>query len=511
MPSIPLAQPVGALSRVSDLARGRPDGEALRAGLVGIGLAREAGLSPDEQRAAYWTTLLRFVGCSATSTEYARFAGGDDRAVRRSGDLIDSQRPAEAIAYLARLGGGGRTRHLLGLASRLPRARATFREGARADCEVGAHVARRIVPVPDVDRGLMEMAERWDGNGPLGLRGASVSIAARVATLAFAAVMFGDERGPAAARSMARRWAGRVVDPELAAIFVDRSEILLAASRVIDPLAAVVAAEPGPSVRAGDDALLEVAAVFGDTADLKAGFLAGHSRGVAALAGRAAERLGLPADEARAVVRAAHLQDIGRMAVATGTWERPGPLGPLAWDQVRTHPWHAERILASAPVFAVEARLAGRHHERLDGRGYHRGLPAAMLGRPERILAAADAWDAATSARPYRAALSPGEAMRVLGGAGLDAEALEAVAVAAGHALRSPSGSRPSGLSEREVEVLRMLVHGRSIREIAGDLVLSPSTVHTHVLHIYEKTGVTTRAGAAMYAMASGLVHPDVA
>ena len=85
MPFIALAQPVGALSRVSDLARGRPDGEALRACLVGTGLAREAGLSRDEQRAAYWTTLLRFVGCAATSTEYARFAGGDDRAVRRSG------------------------------------------------------------------------------------------------------------------------------------------------------------------------------------------------------------------------------------------------------------------------------------------------------------------------------------------------------------------------------------------------------------------------------------------
>ena len=63
----------------------------------------------------------------------------------------------------------------------------------------------------------------------------------------------------------------------------------------------------------------------------------------------------------------------------------------------------------------------------------------------------------------------------------------------------------PADLTERELDVLRRLVTGRTKREIAADLVLSPSTVHTHTVHIYAKCGVSTRAALAMFAMRHGL------
>ena len=63
----------------------------------------------------------------------------------------------------------------------------------------------------------------------------------------------------------------------------------------------------------------------------------------------------------------------------------------------------------------------------------------------------------------------------------------------------------PAGLTERELDVLRLLAAGRRKREIAGDLVISPSTVHTHTVHIYAKCGVSTRAALAMFAMRHGL------
>jgi DNA-binding NarL/FixJ family response regulator len=63
----------------------------------------------------------------------------------------------------------------------------------------------------------------------------------------------------------------------------------------------------------------------------------------------------------------------------------------------------------------------------------------------------------------------------------------------------------PAGLTERELDVLRLLAAGRTKREIASDLVISPSTVHTHTVHIYAKCGVSTRAALAMFAMRHGL------
>src|SRR5262245_17004170 len=130
-----------ALSVTSDLTRGHPQGEAMRACLLATELARRAGLDDASRSDVYYATLLRFAGCAATSHEMAARLGGDDVVVRARGDLIDPSRPAEALRLLAGLGEGiGRLRML----SRAIGAAAFFAEGARADCEVGADLTRRL-------------------------------------------------------------------------------------------------------------------------------------------------------------------------------------------------------------------------------------------------------------------------------------------------------------------------------------------------------------------------------
>jgi len=101
---------------------------------------------------------------------------------------------------------------------------------------------------------------------------------------------------------------------------------------------------------------------------------------------------------------------------------------------------------------------------------------------------------------------SPEEAARIMQKEPLDPHAVGAVLEAAGHATRVRA-SWPAGLTDREVEVLRVLARGASKREIARALFTSPSTAHTHVVHIYEKLGVSTRAAAALFAMEHGLLH----
>ena len=164
---------------------------------------------------------------------------------------------------------------------------------------------------------------------------------------------------------------------------------------------ALVEAEPGEPLRLTGDALDAAIETVGQYGDMKSRFTRGHSAGVAALAGRAAERQGLA--EATAVRRAGHLHDIGRAGVVLDIWDKPGPLTEAERERVRMHSYFTERILTRLDSLGPVATLAALAHERLDGAGYHRRLPAAGVPAGARLLAAADAYHAMTEARPHRA------------------------------------------------------------------------------------------------------------
>jgi HD-GYP domain-containing protein (c-di-GMP phosphodiesterase class II) len=509
-PPARLAELLAALSLVTDLARGRPAEEAMRACLLATRLARIQGLREPEAAVVYATTLLRFVGCTATSLEYAQAFGGDDVAVRGRGDQVDPTVPAEALGLLWGLGDGSSPLARLRLmAHALPRAKRVTAEGMRADCEVAASMARRFGLDEAVEAALGAIFERWDGRGgPHGLRGEQIPLAARFAAVAYAAGIFADLGADTAVETV-RRWSGRILDPDVAGAFAGHGPELLEELEGFDDLhVAVVAAEPGLRRTVTEGQLDQVARGFADVVDLKSPYLHGHSSGVAELAEAAAQLMGMPEPEVVAVRRAGLFHDLGRAGVATGLWDKPGPLSRSDWEQVRLHPYHTERILGRAPMLATVGRLAGAHHERLDGSGYHRGTPAQLLGMDARVLAAADVYQALVSERPHRPARTPAEAARALEAeAGLDRQAVAAVLEAAGH--RPARRIRfPAGLTGREVDVLRLLVRGRSERQIAAELFIAPSTVHTHITHLYDKAGVSTRAGAAVFAMEHGLMAP---
>jgi HD-GYP domain-containing protein (c-di-GMP phosphodiesterase class II)/DNA-binding CsgD family transcriptional regulator len=379
-----------------------------------------------------------------------------------------------------------------------------YAESMRADCEVGADLTRRLRLPDAVGRAILDGFERYDGRGaPNAKAGDDIAEPARYAAVGFAAVMFDAVGGPDLATATVARWSGRALDPRIAGVFAEAPGELLRRSNPDDLWAAVVDAEPPPRRTFHDEAALEEAlAGFGDAADLKTPWLSGHSRGVAGLARAAASRL--PGADATVAYRAGLLHDLGRVAVPTGVWERPGALRPDEWELVRLHPYHSGRILARAPELAPLAPVASRHHERVDGSGYPAAVRASELDATTCVLAAADALHALGEARPHRPALDGVAASRVLSRLPLNRDAIRAVLDAAG----GPPPTLPplpAQLTERELDVLRRLVAGRTKRQIAAELVLSTSTVHTHTVHIYAKCGVSTRAGLAMFAMRHGL------
>jgi DNA-binding NarL/FixJ family response regulator len=151
------------------------------------------------------------------------------------------------------------------------------------------------------------------------------------------------------------------------------------------------------------------------------------------------------------------------------------------------------------------------HHERQDGSGYHRQLRSTAIPTLARVLAAADVYQALTQERPHRPAYSSGAAAdRLIAehrAGRLDQQAVDAVLAAAGHRARAARRTWPSGLSDREVEVLRLVARGRSTREIARELVISPKTADHHVQHIYSKIAVSTRASATLFALEHDLLR----
>jgi HD-GYP domain-containing protein (c-di-GMP phosphodiesterase class II) len=306
-----------------------------------------------------------------------------------------------------------------------------------------------------------------------------------------------------------RRSSGGWLDPSIAAVFVERGSEMLAEIDRVDALTATLAAEPEPWLRTRAGGLDATMRAFADMVDLQSPYTLGHSPGVAGLAEASGARLGLDEGECAVLLRAALLHDLGRVGVPAGTWEKPGPLNAVERERVRLHPYYTERILMRSPALAAEAAVASRHHERLDGSGYHRGVGAREQSLPARILAAADAYQTMTERRPHRDAQTPEQAADRLveeARAGrLDAEVVEALLAASGEPRRVPRET-PADLSEREVEVLRLIAAGRSNGEIAEDLVISRRTAEHHVQHIYAKIGVSTRPGATLFALEHGLL-----
>jgi HD-GYP domain-containing protein (c-di-GMP phosphodiesterase class II) len=313
------------------------------------------------------------------------------------------------------------------------------------------------------------------------------------------------------ARSVTERRAGAAYEPRLAELALANFDDLLAGLDEARMWEQALEAEPFPTIWiAGervDAAFMAIAALTG----LKSPWLREHSTGVAELAEAAAWRAGLPDATVTLVRRAALAHDLGRIGVSNAIWEKPGALGFGEWERVRLHPHFTERAFAQSQVLAPIGLLAGSHHERLDGSGYHRGTRGPGLDQPSRILAAADCYGAMREARPYRPALdartAEAELVREVEEGRLDVEAVDAVLTAAGHRIRERPRELPAGLTERELEVLLVLVRGESNQAIAADLGISAKTVGHHVQHVYEKAGVRSRAAATLWAFEHDLVR----
>lgn len=507
-----LAELVGALSLATDLSMGQPIEHALRTCLIACRLGESLGLSDADLQDVFYVSLLRSTGCTADPHPLVAFFG-DDIVAQAGLATLDPARPTDILGFV--LNNAGRSQPPLQRALSVVLAMVQFKEqaqmGAVAHCEVAQLLAERLGLGAGVQQALGQVFDRWDGRGlSAQARGDALSVSIRVVHVARDAEIYYRLAGSDGAVAVVKDRSGAAYDPRIAERFALHARQLLDPLETIDVWNAMLSSERGEQrVLAGseiDGAIRTVA----DFADLKSHHSVGHSPGVAQLAADATRRLRLPASDVVAVQRAGWLHDLGRAGVSAGVWSKAAALTSAEWERVRLHAYYTERVLSRVPLPDGVASLAAMHHERLDATGYHRGAAAGQITLPARVLAAADAYHAMLEPRPYRPALSPdraaAELSREVQAGRLDPDAARAVLESAGQ--RAPSTRRewPAGLSDREVEVLRLAARGLSRREIGEHLSITERTAGHHLQHIYDKIGVSTRAGATLFAAQHDLV-----
>ncbi|MBV9605830.1 MAG: diguanylate cyclase, partial [Solirubrobacterales bacterium] len=158
---------------------------------------------------------------------------------------------------------------------------------------------------------------------------------------------------------------------------------------------------------------LAAAMLLAETLDLRDAGTARHSRTVGAYARHTAVTLGFSPDRVERIHAAGVLHDLGKLGIADAILHKPGALDPAEWKEIQRHPEIGARILAHAGLKDIAGWVCA-HHERVDGRGYPKGIAGSHIPIEARILAVADAYEAMVADRPYRAGMAPSEAREEL-------------------------------------------------------------------------------------------------
>lgn len=414
-----LADLLGALSHALDLTEGQAEGHCLRCCWIGVRIGQELGLAEDELVDLSYTLMLKDLGCSSNAARICELYLADDHAIKSKSKRLDGSLRQALRFVLAHTGleaaPAARVRAIIRI---LRNGGSLTRELIETRCVRGGEIARLMRFSEPVAEGIRALDEHWDGSGkPAGLKGAAIPLLGRIALLAQVADVFFTAGGPQAAMAEVTSRSGSWFEPRVVDAFrrVARQPGFWESLASADLQEAIAGHVPlhGRAV-VDDDYLDDIAAAFAQVIDAKSPFTAGHSARVTEVADAIAAEMGLPALRRRWLRRAALLHDIGKLGVSNTILDKPGPLSPQERAAMQQHAALSQTILARIRPFRQVAVIAGAHHERLDGKGYPRGLAGAAIDLDTRIVTTADIFDALTAHRPYRPALSAARALEIL-------------------------------------------------------------------------------------------------
>jgi HD-GYP domain-containing protein (c-di-GMP phosphodiesterase class II) len=416
--TVQLSEILGALSHALDLTEGQPAGHCVRATWIGTHIGQQLGLPEAQLWELYHTVMLKDLGCSSNAARICELYLSDDLSFKRDFKTVSDSLP-KVLGFVF-----SHTGLKAGLAERFRAVLNILQNGGtivddliQTRCQRGAEIARQLRFPASVCQAIHALDEHWNGSGrPDRLTGPAIPLYARVALLAQVVDVFHTAAGPAAALAEVRARSGTWFDPHIVACFeaVAANPAFWETLASAEVEAAVFALAPASPIIVDEDYLDDIARAFAQIIDAKSPFTSGHSERVAVYADMIAAELGYSPERRRWLKRAALLHDVGKLGVSNTILDKNGKLDDAEWRDMRNHASLSETILTRVAAFREMARIGGDHHERLDGKGYPRGLEGDAIARETRIVSVADVFDALTADRPYRAAMPLDKALGIM-------------------------------------------------------------------------------------------------
>ena len=379
------------LSHAFDLAEGRRPGHAQRVAYIGITLASELNLAPSEVEDVFFACLLHDIGMSGVGAGLRVENGHGIRMISGTSladDVLSSVVPGrwpDVVQAIAR------------------------------HCELGTLVSRKMGLSEAVARAISTHHESWDANSEAGpLISRVVSAADRVESMidSEGPPLLVRRKGPAIVREM----AGREIDPEVASTLVDIANRDSFWFGFYDNDLAATLMTMNFGGRLLGEELFDFLGVVSDVVDSRNGREPGRGRRVAIQARKLALVSDMPERRADLVRVAALLQDLGTLGVPGNMLSKPDILTIEEMSTVQMHPMYARDLLSEIPGMGAASWWVGCHHERIDGKGYPGMLEGDEVPLEAQIIGLSEAYDALTSDRPYRKAMTPDGAMAVIRG-----------------------------------------------------------------------------------------------
>jgi putative nucleotidyltransferase with HDIG domain len=430
-----LAEVLSALTYALDITEGQPQGHSVRCCWIGLLMAEELKLDDQQTWELYYTLLLKDLGCSSNAARVCELYLADDLSFKKDFKLVNGSLP-QALRFVMSHTGlqSGMAERFRAIINIFQNGGEISRELIETRCTRGADIARKMRFSEPVATGIHNLDEHWDGSGkPNGIKGNDISLYARIALLAQVVDIFRMSGGEDAARKEIENRSGTWFDPALVKAFkaIAQRPSFWDAMKGDDLREIILELEPNNAdINFDEDYLDDIASGFAQVVDAKSPFTKGHSERVALYSDMIAEQLQLTPPHRRWLKRAALLHDIGKLGVSNSILDKPDKLDDAEWVAMRRHTIETETILSRISVFKHMAPIAAAHHEKLNGKGYPKGMQGDEISLESRILAVADIFDALTADRPYRTAMPVAKALSIMtedAGIALDANCFEAL------------------------------------------------------------------------------------
>ncbi len=425
---------LAALSKALDMVEGQPPGHAFRTSRIAHEISRMHHLPEVQQVDAFFACLIKDSGCSNNSVRIHKIFGGDDLLKKQAVKLIDWSNSLESVKYaLSHIEWGDSIpQKLRKFASIVGPPTKIMNEVTEARCTRGAAIALELGFNFEVANAIQALDEHWNGKGsPRGIKGNEIPLLAQILCVSQTVEVFMTTFGIEATKIMVTERRKKWFSAEIS----DLALALLNCTPFWSDHFSHVAGEDvpfpvGPEQLRRDTSLDKVCQCFAQIIDAKSTFTGEHSTRVTAYAIDLARHFQFEKERLKTLEHAALLHDIGKLGVSNSILEKPGRLDAEEFDKVKEHPYLSTKILTQIRGFERVTDIASAHHERLDGKGYWRGLSSDQLDLDMRILTVSDVFDALTARRPYRDPMSPEEAialMRKDEGTAFDASCIDAL------------------------------------------------------------------------------------